>query len=138
MFSPEQARELRQGTTPGPWEWRDVIDEYNGDHQALGRPNGPAAIRSQDYESYRSFVYGTVEDKALVAAAPIMVDALAAMTTEWGVTYTGVKHGGRHVEWGHETRHEAETVARRYRRDHDMRPVTIVHRYVSGTMEDDQ
>ena len=59
----------------------------------------------------------------------------ADMREDWGVTYTGVNHGGRHVDWEPETREEAEKMARRYRRREGMSPVTIVRRYVTEQEE---
>ena len=59
----------------------------------------------------------------------------ADMREDWGVTYTGINHGGRHVDWDPETREEAEKMARRYRRREGMSPVTIVRRYVTEQEE---
>ena len=57
------------------------------------------------------------------------------MREDWGVTYAGVNHGGRHIDWEPETREEAEKMARRYRRREGMSPVTVVRRYVTEPEE---
>ena len=63
------------------------------------------------------------------------LETIAGMREEWGVTYTGINHGGRHIDWGPETREEAEKMARRYRRREGMSPVAIIRRYVTTPEE---
>ena len=72
-----QARELLDGTTPGPWEWRhNDYPEHDEDHDALG--NGEkTALRSQDAEQYSSWVSGSEQDRALAAAAPTLAETVA-------------------------------------------------------------
>ena len=72
-----QARELLDGTTPGPWEWRhNDYPEHDEAHDALG--NGDkVALRSQDAEQYASWVSGSEQDRALAAAAPALAATVA-------------------------------------------------------------
>lgn len=73
----QQARDLLDGTTPGPWEWRhNDYPEHDEAHDALG--NGDkAALRSQDAEQYSSWVSGSEQDRALAAAAPALAETVA-------------------------------------------------------------
>lgn len=73
----QQARELLDGATPGPWRW-EVRDypEYDEGYEVLG--NGTeTALRSQDADQYASWVVGSDRDKDLTAAAPALAETLA-------------------------------------------------------------
>ena len=98
-MTPDQARALLDGTTPGPWEWREGKDQ-NGEFVALCGPDGADALRTWDGDLYASGVHGTNADKALAAAAPTLAAMLAGMREEWGVavTYPGLAEV---VEWGY-------------------------------------
>ena len=81
-MTPDQARALLDGTTPGPWEWREGKDQ-NGEFVALCGPDGADALRTWDGDLYASGVHGTNADKALAAAAPTLAAMLAGMREEW-------------------------------------------------------
>ena len=81
-MTPEEARALLDGTTPGPWEWREGKDQ-NGEFVALSGPDGADALRTWDGDLYASGVHGTDADKALAAAAPDMAAMIAGMHTEY-------------------------------------------------------
>ena len=94
-MTPDEARALLDGTTPGPWEWREGKDQ-NGEFVALRGPDGADALRTWDGDLYASGVHGTDADKALAAAAPTLAAMRAEMREEWGVEerheYTGEWH----------------------------------------------
>ena len=127
-MTPGQARALLDGTTPGPWEWREGKDQ-NGEFVALSGPDSADALRTWDGDLYASGVHGTNADKALAAAAPTLAAMIAGMREEWGVavTYPGLAEV---VEWGFDTRDgadaEGSTLAAEYR---------IVRRYVTTPEE---
>lgn len=81
-MTPGQARALLDGTTPGPWEWREGKDQ-NGEFVALCGPDGADALRTWDGDMYASGVHGTDADKALAAAAPALAAMIAGMREEW-------------------------------------------------------
>ena len=88
-MTPDQARRLLDGTTPGPWEWCEGKDQ-NGEFVALRGPDGVTdALRTWDGDLYASGVHGTNADKALAAAAPTLAAMIAGMREEWGVHVTG-------------------------------------------------
>ena len=82
-MTPGQARALLDGTTPGPWEWREGKDQ-NGEFVALSGPDSADALRTWDGDLYASGVHGTNADKALAAAAPTLAAMIAGMREEWG------------------------------------------------------
>ncbi|MGV3114109.1 hypothetical protein ACEE18_05760 [Corynebacterium freneyi] len=84
-MTPEEARRLLEGTTPGPWEWREGKDQ-GGEFVALSGPDGADALRTWDGDLYASGVHGTDADKALAAAAPTLAAMIAGMREEWGVS----------------------------------------------------
>ena len=92
-MTPDKARNLLVGTTPGPWEWSEGKDQ-NGEFVALRGPDGVTdALRTWDGDLYASGIEGTNADKALAAAAPVLAAMIAGMREEWGVEerheYTG-------------------------------------------------
>lgn len=87
-MTPEEARDLLDGTTPGPWEWADGKDN-DVEYEALRGPGGVNALRTQDAEEYASWIVGTNANKALAAAAPTLAAMIAGMREEWGVHVTG-------------------------------------------------
>ena len=82
-MTPDEARRLLDGTTPGPWEWVDCDDEGGGVHMALRNPAGDKAVITEDAESYQSGVTGTPEDLRLCAAAPTLAAMIAGMREEY-------------------------------------------------------
>ena len=84
------AKQLLGGATPGKWRAADsdivaedgnrfiaTVSEYSG----LDEP-------SEEYANVH-----------LIAAAPELAQALAEEEYQYGVTYTGLKHGGQHFQW---------------------------------------
>ena len=110
-MTPEEARALLDGTTPGPWFFDDDM---------AGRMHkiGPIVPAGTELEC-------TTDDAALAAHAPDMAAMIAGMREEWGVavTYPGLSEV---VEWGFGTRDgaeaEGESLDTEYR---------IVRRYVT-------
>ena len=105
-MTPDQARALLNGTTPGPWEWREGKDQ-NGEFVALCGPDGADALRTWDGDLYASGVHGTEADKALAAVAPTLAAMLAGMREEWGVSWDDDPSGNSR-DWGFPTRAAAE------------------------------
>ena len=127
-MTPDEARDLLDGTTPGPWEWREGKDQ-NGEFVALCGPDGADALRTWDGDLYASGVHGTDADKALAVAAPTLASMIAGMREEWGIVAVYL---GRHEveEWGYDTREHAESDARL-----ELNPTRIVRRYVTEPEE---
>ena len=102
-MTPDEARRLLDGTTPGPWEWREGKDQ-NGEFVALCGPDGADALRTWDGDLYASGVHGTNADKALVAAAPVLAAMVAGMRTEYAIEHQHTPGGQWHqvTGWSHE------------------------------------
>lgn len=81
-MTPDQARRLLEGATPGPWEWCEGKDQ-SGEFVALCGPDGAPALRTWDGDLYASGVHGTEADKALAAAAPALAAMAAGMHAEY-------------------------------------------------------
>lgn len=86
----KDAKQLLGSATPGKWRAADsdiiaedsnrfiaTVSEYSG----LDEP-------SEEYANVQ-----------LIAAAPELAQALAEEAWEYGVTYTGLNHGGQHIQW---------------------------------------
>ena len=82
----KDAKQLLDGATPGPWEWEERKYRGNSDchHDWLGSEHGTALV-TFDSEEYSSWVESTDSDKALIAAAPELAQALAEETWEYAV-----------------------------------------------------
>ena len=109
-MTPDQARALLDGTTPGPWE-------VNPRHPGDGLPPDEVA-RAQ-------------ADAALIAAAPALAAMIAGMREEWGVYAEGTDTAEEFTEWGFDTEdgaHAWESEAR----PPGHGPATIVRRYVTN------
>ena len=77
-MTPEQARQLLEGTTPGPWEHegrQPYIDSENFVIRQVGRPG----VR------IRGAAYGDPANIDLIAAAPGMAAMIAGMRPEYSV-----------------------------------------------------
>lgn len=86
-MTPEEARELLKGTTPGPWGWcRNYRDEdgHEDDFMSLGNTE-KTAIRTGDSSGHWSYVDGSPSDLALCAAAPLLAETIAGMQAEYAV-----------------------------------------------------
>ena len=90
-MTPDEARDLLAGTTPGPWH---VDPRHSGDvlspenHWLVG-----AYYNQQGIEHWKA---GSGTDLRLFAAAPALAAMIAGMREEWGVEerheYTGEWH----------------------------------------------
>lgn len=87
-ITPDQARELLDGATPGPWELRDT-DALMGGRAFHLRQSGKPGIRAS------VTTYGHNDDPELLAAAPDLAQTIAAQKWEYGVEYLG-----RVTHWG--------------------------------------
>ena len=132
-MTPDEARRLLDGTTPGPWEWREGKDQ-NGEFVALSGPAGADALRTWDGDLYASGVHGTNADKALVAAAPTLAAMRANMREEWGVSYRLIHKNEKRTTWGFPTRAAAEEWEKKSRNSGSDRE-RIVRRYVTTPEE---
>lgn len=110
-MTPEEARRLLDGTTPGPWYCRDDAGLLAVDSGA-----GPVAIDVHE------------ADTALVSAAPDMARTIAGMTTEHRHEVQSIADGTWHplTEWA-----EGEPD----RRPWNVTPTRIVRRYVTTPEE---
>ena len=90
-MTPDKARRLLDGTTPGPWEVRDDA----GLLAVIDVEEEPVAI---DLDA---------QDCALVAAAPTLAAMIANMREEWGVSWDEDPSGNSR-DWGFPTRAAAE------------------------------
>lgn len=97
----KDAKRLLDGATPGPWEL------INGEiYQIQHTPEQCTSIRCDHRWPVLSESWGESaavvaedEDLALMAAVPEMAQALAEEEYQYGVTYTGLNHGGQHLQW---------------------------------------
>ena len=105
-MTPEQARQLLEGTTPGPWEHegrQPYIDSENFVIRQVGKPG----VR------IRGAAYGDTANIDLIAAAPGMAEMIAGMTAEYAVQLPD----GRLVGAGWGTYEVAEFDRNEWRRD---------------------
>lgn len=77
-ITPDQARELLDLATTGPWELRDTDALMNGRAFHL-RQSGKPGIHVS------ATTYGHNGDPELIAAAPVMAAQIAGMQWEYGV-----------------------------------------------------
>ena len=112
------AKRLLDGATPGPWKWeeRSCKGDFRCSHDWLGSEHG-TALETTDSDEYSSWVESSDLDKALIAAAPELAQALAEETYEYGVEYKYLTNRG--AEWRldpdvgwHKTYRDAERAAR--------------------------
>ena len=78
------AKRLLDGATPGPWKWeeRSCKGDFRCSHDWLGSEHG-TALETTDSDEYSSWVESSDLDKALIAAAPELAQALAEETWEY-------------------------------------------------------
>ena len=105
-ISGRQARNLLDGTTPGPWQWRERLggDTAAPDRMTLGT-EFQDALKTFDGEDYLSGVYGSIEDLNLVASAPELAETVAWL---YGREPDGP---GAHVHRGRTGEYDQEAVA---------------------------
>lgn len=84
------AKQLLEGVAPGEWQAADSdIFEVNS--------NRILATVSE----YSGLVDGTEEyaNALLLGQAKYLAEELAEEEYQYGVTYTGLNHGGQHIQW---------------------------------------
>ena len=82
----KDAKELLDGATPAPWVTGGKDESgniYVGNPSEEGNPVATAGSCDVD----------------LIAAAPDLAQALSEEEWQYGVTYTGLNHGGQHIQW---------------------------------------
>ena len=88
------AKQLLDRATPARWEWVGYsLESEHGmvlDFQCVTEFGMNGATREVEV---------TPEDEVLIAAAPELAQALAEEKYQYGVTYTGLNHGGQHFQW---------------------------------------
>lgn len=91
-MTPEEARKLLDGTTPGPWKFKtDVADMPNGAHE-VGH-----AVQAGDtvlFESWDDVTDTHPGNLPLAAAAPELAETVAGLRTQWAIcrlVYQGSK-----------------------------------------------
>ncbi|QDF20217.1 hypothetical protein SEA_BRAN_57 [Corynebacterium phage Bran] len=124
-MTPDEARDLLDGTTPGPWE----VDTESTVEASIWSPSVIVIGPYYDREDAERWETGTPEDLRLAAAAPVLAAMIAGMREEWGIVAT---YMGRHEveEWGFDTRDGAESVGTTLGVEH-----RIVRRYVTNEEE---
>ncbi|MBC6792663.1 hypothetical protein [Corynebacterium sp. LK26] len=80
-MTPEQARKLLEGTTPGPWNADDEGPLVGG----IWSPDRIIFGSYFDWEDMPQWEQGEPEDRRLMAAAPDMAAMIANMTAEYAV-----------------------------------------------------
>lgn len=83
--TPDQALELLDGATPGPWralhdQWEDEDGTPCEDFYVLGGPDG--ILYTEDFDPD---THNPVANTALAAAAPDLAQTIAEMRWEYGV-----------------------------------------------------
>ena len=134
-MTPDNARDLLYGTTPGPWE---PHPDYPTMLVNLSRKMAVAAIPGKPEDC-------TPEDEenlSLIAAAPTLAALRAEMNEEWGVRWPADEYGTPKTTWGMPDREYAEDYARYLRSDphclfDGVNPsvIRVVRRYVTPTEE---
>ena len=84
-MTPDQARALLDGTTPGPWE----VDHDHAWAPGVWSPDSIIFGPYYDREDMEQWEGGTPADLRLAAAAPTLAAMVAGMREEWGVHVTG-------------------------------------------------
>ena len=114
-ITPQEAQDLLDGATEGPWEWRKnernrQTDIPDRNYDSLGNENRHA-LETTDSDEYASWVIASEEDQALMAAAPDLAATIAADTIEYCKEARHV-YDGRKGEWDpiqwRDTKEEAE------------------------------
>ena len=104
-MTPEEARKLLEGTTPGPWQFKTYVADLPSGEYEVGR-----LAQAGDVVLFES--WGDVNDThpgnlALAAAAPELAETVAGLRTEWAICRL-VYQGGKHLKplydyWSSET-----------------------------------
>lgn len=83
-ITPDHAKALLDGATPGPWEAYDPGDGTARMYAGEGEEARPL-LHNVDNDPHTECVYFTLQDGELIAAAPDMLATIAAQTWEYGV-----------------------------------------------------
>jgi len=86
----KSAQQLLDGATPAPWSI------YGVPHPG---PDDELFIHPKDDGGAIARVQPLYADAELIAVAPELAQALAEEKYQYGVTYTGLNHGGQHFQW---------------------------------------
>ena len=83
--TPDQARQLLDGATPGPWralhdQWEDKDGTPCEDFYVLGGPDG--ILHTEDFDPD---THNPVANTTLAAAAPDLAQTIAEQTWQWSV-----------------------------------------------------
>ena len=93
----KDAQQLLEGATPGPWVISGDFDpEYPELQGAPQLENGLLKVPIISHDIYGDFF---PEDGDLIAKSWTNAKAVAEEEWQYGVTYTGLKHGGQHFQW---------------------------------------
>lgn len=91
------AQKLLDGATPGPWVISGEFDPESPELQGAPQlENGLLKVPIISHDIYGDFF---PEDGDLIAKSWTNAKALAEEKYQYGVTYTGLKHGGQHFQW---------------------------------------
>lgn len=102
-ITPEQARALLDGATPGPWralhdQWEDEDGTPCEDFYVLGGPDG--ILHTEDFDPD---THNPVANTALAAAAPDLAQTIAGMRWEYAVEHEHSPGNWHQVtQWGPE------------------------------------
>ena len=107
-MTPEGARALLDGTTPGPWEVETVPEMRYYDGETWETPGkivvyadeATLFVAADEFVGDEGDEHDNEKNVALAAAAPTLAAMIARMREEWGVavTYPGLAEV---VEWGY-------------------------------------
>ena len=83
--TPEQAQALREGTTPGPWQFKEDVTDLPNGSQELGHivQAGTTSL----FECWDDVIDKYPGNLPLAAAAPEMAQTLADMRWEYAVCF---------------------------------------------------
>lgn len=128
-MTPDQARDLLDGTTPGPWVRRRDADGNPTPVVVSAGPTDRHHIMTADPAAPPERQQA---DTALIAAAPTLAAMIAGMREEWGVSYRRDHENDKRTTWGWDTREDAERSMRLMTRVY---VYGLVRRYVTNEEE---
>lgn len=98
-ITPDQAQELLDVATPGPWralhdQWEDGDGTPCEDFYVLGGPDG--ILHTEDFDPD---THNPVANTTLAAAAPDLAQTIAGMEWQWSVEKHDGHRWSRHGGW---------------------------------------
>ena len=138
-MTPEEARRLLDGTTPGPWEVETVPEMRYYDGETWETPGkivvyadeATLFVAADELVGDEGDEHDNEKNVRLAAAAPTLAAMIAGMREEWGVSCGGEKPG---AWWA--SREEADQCAKRMGICiHYPLPIVVVRRYVTTPEE---